>query len=811
MTINLKHLVSAAMLAGSLLILAGCPKVEPKDDFSFDVTMTDGSAISGTQTLNYGQEATLALVPVSVASIDAKAPDGWTATASVSKKTLVIKSPDPTNKSAAASGNVTVTATGTSGASKTVTIAVAVKDADVAYSIKEDVSSGISVLYGSTTTLGVTSANVSTVIAGGPKGWTVTADASSVKIVAPARDAAGAETSGKITLSPYSAHGTAGNNVSFNVEISVKSPYLEFTPGSLLRADFGSVTEVSATKVENVVSLAISSQPKGWTASVDMSKGKVTVTAPSLGSMDYDGEGEIVATATSETGDTRDFSMPVSLKGINSAADLCAFGDSVSKAAAVSVYSDGSTVVLNADIDLSGTPRNIYVGNDSVYFTGSFDGRGHTVTMAITASDYNAGLFSALGEGTTVQNLNLAGTISSSLYDEASANKMKIGPLAIVDMGASLTNVNSSVAVTYDAKFAGGYCGGLVALNAGQKSVYDNCHVSGSFNLSGMRYIGGIIGLIEENSKGEMKNCTHTGKMTLDFSEASATGKQRIGGIVGCNDKGYWTYTSSSNTGDIDYKCKSDDSMYALGGFVGDGSGTYTDCFNTGNITDLLGTKTVRGTRRIGGFIGCNTNDGYAAKMTGCYNTGNVSGCSNYIGGFIGISENMNAEPCSLTNCYNSGNLTVISETSISGMFGGFAAVFYNKVHLDGCSNTGKVYGYTNRSAGGLIGCGADDLVLENCKNTGVVDVHTAAAAISNDYRPYVAGLVAVRGNSTIYITKCANTGAVTGEVQKAECVQSIYVSEKVIESGAADAVVCDQATKDASKDAKVTATIFTK
>ena len=68
-----------------------------------------------------------------------------------------------------------------------------------------------------------------------------------------------------------------------------------------------------------------------------------------------------------------------------------------------------------------------------------------------------------------------------------------------------------------------------------------------------------------------------------------------------------------------------------------------------------------------------------------------------------------------------------------------------------------------------------------------------------------------VSGNSTIYITKCANTGAVTGEVQKAECVQSIYVSEKVIESGAADAVVCDQATKDASKDAKVTATIFTK
>ena len=790
MKTDFKHFVSFSLLLCALLAVASCKPEEKVDDFSFDVTMSDGSAISGTQTLNYAQEALFTVVPVSVASTEVKAPEGWKAVLSMSKKTLTVTSPDPTDAQAAISGNVVVTATGAKGATKSVTIAVAVVDAAIEYKIKDDVSAGISVLYGSTTTLGAESSNVDAVVAAAPKGWTVNADATSVVIVAPNRDATDIETSGNVVLSPYSAAGNAGTNVTVAVEISVKAPYMEFSPSSLSRVDFGSSTVVTVTKVENVAGVELKSAPKGWTFSADFANMKATVTAPASASADYEGAGEIVVTATSTTGDKLDFSLPVTLKGINSAADFCAFGDAFTdKVGDLSDFCDGETVVLNADIDLAGTPRNIYVGNDTVYFNGAFDGKNHTINMEINATDACAGLFSVLGENASVKNLNLSGSITSDFYNEESTNGTKIGVLAIYDLGSRLESINSSVSVNYSAAFSGGYLGGLVAINSGQTSVYTACRMTGAITVKGMRYIGGLIGLIESDGKGEMTNCSNGGKFTLDYSASASTGKQRIGGLVGCADKCTWSFNGCSNTGDFDYTCKGDDGLYSLGGFIGDGSGSFTNCFNEGNITDKNGTKTVKGTRRIGGFIGSNVQSGYPAVMNGCYNAGNVSGCSNYIGGFIGISENQNStDPCSLTYCYNRGSVTVISETTISGMFGGFAGVFYGSVRLDGCANSGKVYGYTNRSAGGFIGCGADDLVINNCQNTGEVDIHTAAAGLGdNNFRPFVAGLVAVRGTNPVVITNCANTGSVTGEVQKETSIASAYVSEKEWEAGNTD------------------------
>ena len=83
----------------------------------------------------------------------------------------------------------------------------------------------------------------------------------------------------------------------------------------------------------------------------------------------------------------------------------------------------------------------------------------------------------------------------------------------------------------------------------------------------------------------------------------------------------------------------------------------------------------------------------------------------------------------------------------------------------------------------------------------------TVKAANANPGRPFVAGLVAIRGKNPVTISNSKNTGAVTAMVQKAECVQSAYVSERIVFDGdPVDITVCDDATRTASAGATVTA-----
>ena len=102
---------------------------------------------------------------------------------------------------------------------------------------------------------------------------------------------------------------------------------------------------------------------------------------------------------------------------ISSAARLQAFAAAVDGG---NTYA-GRYVVLGADIDLSGiadwNPIGAEAKSDTCLdklFSGTFDGRGHTVSglkiqVAEVESEINVGLFSTLGNTAVVQNLNLTG------------------------------------------------------------------------------------------------------------------------------------------------------------------------------------------------------------------------------------------------------------------------------------------------------------------------------------------------------------------------------------------------------------------
>ena len=73
-------------------------------------------------------------------------------------------------------------------------------------------------------------------------------------------------------------------------------------------------------------------------------------------------------------------------------------------------WSEDRTVDLNTDLDLTGVD---FAGIPT--FSGTFDGNGHTVTLDITASTANVGLFSKLAGGAVVKNVITAGSISGKV------------------------------------------------------------------------------------------------------------------------------------------------------------------------------------------------------------------------------------------------------------------------------------------------------------------------------------------------------------------------------------------------------------
>ena len=159
-----------------------------------------------------------------------------------------------------------------------------------------------------------------------------------------------------------------------------------------------------------------------------------------------------------------------------------------------------------------------------VGFRGTFDGGGHTISgLYINNPNENryVGLFSMVDRNSTVKNLTVDGTVTSSSF------------------GA-----------------------GIVGRNWG---TVENCH--NSCKLIVRNSSGGVVG---NNEGGIVTNCYNTGDIS---------GSNNIGGVVGCNGYG-GTVTNCYNTGDI----SGSNNIGGVVGRNNDGS-TVDSCYNTGNIS----------------------------------------------------------------------------------------------------------------------------------------------------------------------------------------------------------------------------------
>ena len=241
-------------------------------------------------------------------------------------------------------------------------------------------------------------------------------------------------------------------------------------------------------------------------------------------------------------------------------------------------WSQGKTVYLEADIDLTGvdfTPIPT--------FGGTIEGQGHTISgLSITGSGNVRGLFRYIQSTGAVRDLHVTGAISPT------DRKNTLGGLVGENQG-TITNCSFSGTVS-----GADSIGGLVGINEAQGQLI-NCTFSGS--VTGEHYVGGIAGqnygsIIQCENSGSINTTEVDAELNLDnLNQEQLNAAENvpvctdIGGITGFSSG---ILQSCVNTGAVGYAHVG----YNIGGIVGRQSGYLNGCANSGPI---LGRKDVGG------------------------------------------------------------------------------------------------------------------------------------------------------------------------------------------------------------------------
>ena len=203
------------------------------------------------------------------------------------------------------------------------------------------------------------------------------------------------------------------------------------------------------------------------------------------------------------------------------------------------------------------------------------------------------------------------------------------------------------------------------------------------------------------------------------------------------------------NLGLADSKITCSGNRVYAGGVCGWNTGTIENCYNTGDVSGTSEYSFVY----AGGVCGLND----YGTIENCYNTGDVSGTCEYgfvyAGGVCGLNDYGTIE-----NCYNTGDVSGTSEYGF--VYAGGVCGLNDYGTIENCYNTGDVSGTGTRTdasghAGGVCGCN-DYGTIENCYNTGEV----SGTGTSTDGAGYDGG---VCGRNTGTIENCYNTGEVSG------------------------------------------------
>lgn len=258
------------------------------------------------------------------------------------------------------------------------------------------------------------------------------------------------------------------------------------------------------------------------------------------------------------------------------------------------VWSQGMTVELNADLDLSdsgSTPVPI--------FQGTFHGNGHTISgVFCSQKGSKIGLFRTLTQSAVVEDLTVTGTL------EPQGTASSVGLLAGENYGTiRRCSAQGTVSGQEDV-------GGLVGLN-GEEGLLLAC--SSNAQVTGVTNAGGIAG----QNLGTLDTCSNSGSINPQANQDIPT---NVGGIAGLS-RG--TIRDCSNSGVVGYSHLG----YNMGGIAGLQSGEILRCSNTGLI---------QGRKDVGGIVGQ-----FEPSTTLTYSDSPTQALSDSLGGLLDELSNL--------------------------------------------------------------------------------------------------------------------------------------------------------------------------
>jgi hypothetical protein len=338
--------------------------------------------------------------------------------------------------------------------------------------------------------------------------------------------------------------------------------------------------------------------------------------------------------------------------------------------------------VLTDNIDLSN--RNFTpIGNNTPTtnrYTGVFDGAGKKITVNIDTTADNQGVFGYVDSGGEIKNLTVEGAVTGGRQVGGIVGYLNGGTLKNVTNRAKITSENTSAANLG--------VGGIAGHARGVSTIED---ASNHGDVSSNRNAGGIVGRIDGTltTASAVENVVNYGNVSasnlqiggiaaigsdtmfnnaVNYGNVSGTGAsaRKVGGVIG-----YLNYRAASpsstmtnlvNAGKVKTVAKGD---YGVGGIIGDlllaANIHLRDCYNTGDVTGNL--------QHVGGIIGKNGET--KSVVDSCYNTGDVTGDEGalFVGGIVGSNKGTVQDVI---------NIGVVSTTSgsIGGISGNTTGTF---------------------------------------------------------------------------------------------------------------------------------------
>lgn len=232
-------------------------------------------------------------------------------------------------------------------------------------------------------------------------------------------------------------------------------------------------------------------------------------------------------------------SIPAPVNGyyqISNAEELRAFSNIVNGYGGYTKNASAKAILLN-DIDMTGEKGWVPIGTDKSPFSGTFDGKGHTIkNLAVTTIKSYSGLF-GYTSGATIKNFDISGSI------KVPDGYVEHGAIGYAS-GTNIIGVNSSLNITTskandETRHVGGVAGSLFG-----SSTLSKCSYAGTLTDAGTNTIGGIVGYAD----GTNNKITYA----INAGKVQSTGATtNTGGILGYVNYAGFKTSYCANVGEV--------------------------------------------------------------------------------------------------------------------------------------------------------------------------------------------------------------------------------------------------------------------